>query len=134
MPDRFSYRPPSFLKLEKERVEYELDRGFSIIYDSHAKLIQQAVTGPGGTGFMATSGEVTVTGSKLRIVTGLTKVLHVVASIAGAAATNQWVTAQVTPANKSQIDVFVWKPTAAGDNTPIASTTATVVKWFCTGS
>jgi hypothetical protein len=134
MSDRFTNRPPSFLQMEEARVKEELDKGFSRIYDAHAQLDQQVVRGPSGIGFMATSGEVTVTGSKLRIVTGLTKVLHVVASIAGAAATNQWVTVQVTPSDKSKIDVFVWKPTAAGDNTPIASTSAIVVKWFCTGS
>lgn len=133
MPD-FTYRPPSFLQIEDKRVKHELDKGFSIIYDAHARQVKQSVVGPGGVGFTAASGEVTVTGSKLKIKTGLSIVVQVVASIAGATASNQSVTAQVTPSDKSTIDVYVWMPTAAGDNTPIASTIETTIKWFATGS
>lgn len=130
----FRNRPPSFLEIEDDRLKPELDKAISIIYDSHARQVQQGVIGPGGQGFTATSGEVTVVGSKLKIVTGLGQVVQVVAGIAGRAASNQSVTAEVTPSDKSKIDIYVWQPTAAGDNTPIASTTSTIVKWFATGS
>jgi len=81
------------------------------------------------------SGTETVTGSKTGILTGLTLVERVVSSIDnGATATNLTVTSRVNPLLKSAVDIFVWKPTSSGDNTPIAATTAVTVHWWATGT
>ena len=132
----FTFRPPSFLKFSSTDLRIELDRSLPRIYDAHASLDGVAIKAPAfGTGFCVDTGSTTITGSKVGIQTRLTTVEQVVASIDnGATATNSWVTATITPANKSQISIYVWKPTAAGDTTPIASTTPTAVRWWCSGT
>jgi len=81
------------------------------------------------------TGQTTVTGSQIGIVTGLTIVGTVTASISnGNTATNLWPTASVNAADRSKIDLYVWQPTAAGNNTPIAGTTPILLHWWVTGS
>lgn len=132
----FTFRPPTLTKLPPEQLGVELDRALPRLYDAHASLDGVAIKAPAfGSGFCVDSGSTTVTGSKLAIQTRLTTVEQVVASIDnGATATNTTVTATVTPANKSQIDLYTWMPTAAGDTTPIASTTPVVVRWWASGT
>ena len=67
------------------------------------------------------SGSVMVTGSTNRVVTGLAIVANVVVSLdTGGSPVNEWVVARPTPNAKGLIDIAVFKPTAAGNNTPIA--------------
>lgn len=79
-------------------------------------------------------GQAVVTGSSLSISTGLASVSQVTASVdQGATAHNFWVSA--TPSQQPGcIDLYVWMPTNAGDNTPIACTTAVTVRWIARGS
>ncbi len=132
----FTFRPPSFLRFNSDQLRIELDRSLPRLYDAHASLDGVAIKAPAfGAGFCVDTGSATVTGSKLAIQTRLTTVQQVVASIDnGATATNTTVTARVTPANASQIDLFCWMPTAAGNTTPIASTTSVVVRWWASGT
>lgn len=135
MSQTFTYRPPSFITLPDQQLKNELDKAIPRIYDAHAALASTAIVAPvSGAGFAVVSGSATVTGSKLRITTGLKTVTQVVASIdSGANATNSWAVGTVTPANHSTIDLYVWSPTSSGDNTPIASVVPTVVNYWCTG-
>lgn len=132
----FTFRPPTFLKLSSTELRVEMDRALPRLYDAHASLDGTAIKAPAfGTGFCVDTGNLTVTGSKLAIQTRLTTVEQVVASIDnGANATNTTVTASITPANHSQIDIYCWMPTAAGDTTPIASTNPVAVHWWVSGT
>ena len=132
----FNFRLPSFLKFDSQQLRVEMDRSIPRIYDAHASLDGVAIKAPAfGTGFCVDTGHLTITGLKEGIQTRLTTVEQVVASIDnGPTATNATVTATVTPANHSQISIYVWQPTAMGDTTPIASTTPVIVRWWCSGS
>ena len=132
----FTFRPPSFLKFSTPQLRIELDRALPRLYDAHASLDGTAIKAPAfGGGFVVDTGSVTITGSKLAIQTRLTTVEQVVASVDnGAVASNSWVTATITPDNKSQINLYVWVPTAAGNTTPIASAAPTVVRWWASGT
>ena len=132
----FTFRTPSFLKFNSTQLRVELDRALPRLYDAHASLDSTAIKAPQfGTGFVVDTGHATVTGALTGIQTRLTTVEQVVASVDnGAVASNSWVTATITPANKSQISLYVWMPTAVGDTTPIASTTPTVVRWWASGT
>jgi hypothetical protein len=132
----FTFRPPTFLKFSSQQLRIELDRALPRLYDAHASLDGTAIKAPAfGTGFVVDTGSATVTGSKLNIQTRLTTVEQVVASIdAGTVATNSTVTATIMPTDRSRIALYVWMPTAAGDTTPIASTTPTVIRWWASGT
>lgn len=83
-------------------------------------------------------GVASITGSG-DVVTGLTTVVAVVATLqSDAALTGHLVTATIgdqagTPAAGS-VTVKVWKPTSAGDCTPIASVAAKSVNWIAVGT
>lgn len=79
-------------------------------------------------------GKTVVTGKSLSIPTGLLSVTQVTATIdQGATAHNFWVSA--TPSQQPGcIDIYVWQPTAAGNNTPISCTSAVTVRWSVRGS
>jgi hypothetical protein len=131
----FTFRAGSLLALDDEQLRIEADRYIKYIYDAHAALGAQVIQAPGTAGgFNSQSGTTTVTGSKTGIPTGMTKVNQVVASIVGSTASNQWVTAQPSTTVQGAIDIFVWAPTSSSVNTPIASTTATVVHWWASGT
>jgi len=118
----------------------EADRGLSRIYQSHAQLQAQVIKAPivngAFLGFTGYHGSTTVMGSKLGVATGLTSVVRVVAMInSDGAALNEIVSARPAKAGPNgAIDLFVWKPTAAGNTTPIASTTARNVEWWVMGT
>ena len=79
-------------------------------------------------------GQATVTGSALSISTGLASVTQVTVSIdQGATAHNFWVSGVISQ-QPGCIDIYVWQPTAAGNNTPVACTTAVTVRWSARGS
>lgn len=78
-------------------------------------------------------GSTIVTGKSLMIPTGLVRVRRATGSISqGATAHNFWVSVNISQ-TPGAIDIYVWQPTAAGDNTPIACTTAVTVQWSVTG-
>lgn len=80
------------------------------------------------------SGAATVTGSRTNIPTGLSSVRQVQGSIDnGSTAHNFWCSVVVSKL-PGCIDIYVWQPTAAGNNTPIACTSAVVVRWVADGS
>jgi hypothetical protein len=123
-----------FTTIPDDQLKVEVDKWMQRIYTAHANLngtaIQAAAT---GGAFQIAVGNESVTGSKTGIDTGLDEVAQVLASIDnGSTATNFWVTATIHPSDKSQIDLYVWKPTAAGNTTPIAATTAVTVRWLAT--
>lgn len=79
-------------------------------------------------------GQAVVTGSSKSIPTGLNSVSQVTVSIdQGATAHNFWVSGVISQ-QPGCIDIYVWQPTAAGNNTPIACTTAVTVRWSVRGS
>jgi hypothetical protein len=79
-------------------------------------------------------GQTVVTGSQLSIPTGLLTVTAVTATIDnGATAHNFWVSAVISQ-QPGCIDIYVWKPTAAGNTTPIACTSAVTVRWSVRGT
>lgn len=149
------WRPQSFYDLAKSKgmdeVLKQLDTAMRISFDAHYTLENQlGVTTPPITGTAVTQdylgikpvsanqklafGHSTVTGSLASVVTGLATVVEVVAVIDnGAAALNEWLS--VRPSTlPGDIDIFVWKPNAANDTTPIASTTARTVRWMAKGT
>ena len=132
--------PRSLINISDQDLRNESDRGFTRIYQAHNQLQAQVITAPivNGQflGFTGYHGSTTVTGSKLAIPTGLSNVIRVVAMInSDGAPLNELVTARPAKAGPAgAIDIFIWKPTAAGNTTPIASTTARVVEWWVMGS
>lgn len=132
----FTYRPGSLLNLDDERLRKELDNAVPRIYDAHNALRGAAIQAPAlNQGFNVQSGTTTVTGSKLGIATGLATVVRVTASQdSGATATNFTVSASPSKGTRGAIDIYVWQPTAAGNTTPIAATSAVTVHWWATGS
>jgi len=131
----FTFRPPTLLHRTHDELELELDRHLPRLYDAHNALAGIAIQAPAlNAGFAMVTGSLTVTGSKTGIVTGLATVTRVVVSIASATATNFTVTAQPTPATAGSINIYVWQPTAAGDTTPIACTTAVTIHWWASGT
>jgi hypothetical protein len=130
----FTFRPPSFYRLDNENLGLELDRSLPRLYDAHSALSGQAIKAPAiNGGFSVQSGTVTVTGSKLGIVTGLTTVNQVVASINSNVATNITVTAQPSVTVKGGIDIYCWMPTSSSVTTPIAATSPVLIHWWSSG-
>jgi hypothetical protein len=92
--------------------------------------ITKAVVSP-TAGVRTASGVGAVTGT-LVVASGLTTITAVTATLnASPALTGNIVTAAFSGAN---ITLAVWKPTASGDCTPIASTTAVNVSWVAWGT
>lgn len=121
------YRPGKF-------ADPELDIAIKTAYDQIYTVGDQSIAGVQNNQGLA-SGVTTVTGSQNGIATGLATVTNIVASIdSEGVALNEWVNPRPTPNAPGLIDLYVWKPTAAGDNTPIASTTPRLVRWIAIGS
>lgn len=122
------YYPPSFTDFAKQLSDspkdagQHLDRAIQLIYQQFYNQRQKL-----DSGSQAVVGSATIT-------TALSKVDRVIAGISnGAVATNLWVTAIPSPVVGSII-VRVWKPTAAGDTTPIAATASVTVNWIATSA
>lgn len=82
-------------------------------------------------GFKIARGVSSITGSGV-VASGLTTIVAVVATLKDDPSLNAHLaSATFTGAN---ITLKVWKPTASGDCTPIASTTATNVEWVAIGT
>jgi len=126
------WRPESMLDFHRQitrnpaQASRSLDTAIQRAYQNDAQLENMIAC----TQF----GQTTVTGSSLSIPTGLATISQVTAVIdQGATAHNFWVSA--TPSQQPGcIDIYVWQPTAAGNNTPIACTTAVVVRWSVRGT
>lgn len=112
----------------------DLDLGMKNAYDRIETLEDQAIIDPERVNAGLASGATNVTGSQNGVETGLVSVSRVVASLEVASAVNEWVTAMPSPRGKGLIDIYVWAPTAAGNNTPVASTTKRSVTWFAIGA
>ena len=121
---------------DPKHVKQVTDKNMQRIYTAHQTLDGTAIKAPTlGGGFAVNSGSLTVTGSATGISSGLSQVTQVVASIDnGSTPTNFWATSRINPTDSSTFDVFVWKPTAAGNTTPIAATTPVVIRWWVTGT
>lgn len=123
------YRPGNYPE------DSQLAVDMKTIYDQVYSLNEQALLGVGmDTPPALASGVTTVTGSQNGIATGLATVTNVIAVVdSDGAPCNEIVTPRPNPNQAGRIDLFVWKPTAAGDTTPIASTTARKIRWFAVG-
>jgi len=126
------WRPPSFVDFHRQigrnpmQASRELDSAIQRAYTNDSQLENMIAA--------TQVGQVTVTGSALSVSTGLASVSQVTASIDnGSTAHNFWVGASPSQ-QPGCVDLFVWQPTAAGNNTPIACTTAVVVRWIARGS
>ena len=120
------WRPPPTGNVER-------DNALKLAFDSVYSLENIAVLGV-ETGITIASGTSKVTGSEKEIATGLSEVVRVVACLEIATAVNEWVTAEPSPTLVGGVDLYAWKPTAAGDTTPIASTTERDVAWIAWGA
>jgi|SRR5579859_5891454 len=111
---------------EAQQAAQDLHEAMRLITAS-VYTVQQNLNGIQGGGLF-------ITGSKLGLATGLALVSSATVSIDNAAvATNKWVTVQFGSV-PGTINIFVWQPTAAGDNTPIAATTQVAVRWIAIGT
>ena len=125
--------PPSFATaktVDPVDIDVALLTAFQNIYG-----LEQAAVAGAVNGMAMASGSATVTGVQKGIATGLLTVANVVVSIDnGATAFNEWVSASPSIPVKGAVDIYVWAPTAAGNVTPIASTTPRLVRWIATGT
>ena len=126
------WRPESFLDFHRKmeispiQVSRALDTAIQRAYQNDTQLENMIAA--------TQVGQATVTGSALSVSTGLASVSQVTASIDnGATAHNFWVNASIS-AQPGCVDLRVWQPTAAGNNTPIACTTPVIVRWIARGS
>lgn len=87
-------------------------------------------------GYKLARGQLTLDGSNpTPAATGLATIVNCTASYQGTAAPGLDPTALSVNPNGTNLDVYAWKPTAAGDATLIASTNATaIVSWMCVGT
>lgn len=128
------WKPGVLNNASDQMLRNETDKGLSRIYLLHNSLANAAVQGP-DTGFRFNTGTETVTGSKIAIQTGLTTVDRVVATIdSGGTAFNEYITARPSQTRMGAVDIYVWRPTANNDVTPIASVTPWTVHWHASGS
>ena len=127
-----TWRPGSFVNLPSEQQGKEMDLAFRVAFDSLAQNESKGLQNPSGQDLRVTWGNSSVTGSLTRISTGLATVVQVTASLDSDAAINESVT--VTLGDEGEMSLFLWKPTAAGDTTPIPSTTLRVVRWIAVGT
>lgn len=134
--NQFTTRPPTLLGVDDYYLRTEVQNFLSYIYQAHNALNGVTIQAPANNGgFSVQGGTATVTGSLSGIVTGLARVATVTASLnTGGSATNFTVTANPNKTAPGSIDIQVWMPTAAGNTTPIAATSAVSVHWYATGS
>lgn len=126
------WRPPSFVDFHQQmtrnplQASRELDSAIQRAYTNDSQLENMIAA--------TQVGQVTVTGSSLSVSTGLASVTQVTVSIDnGATAHNFWVSGTISQ-QPGCVDIYVWQPTAAGSNVPIACTSAVTVRWIARGS
>lgn len=128
------WRPESFLNIHTlltnpataPQAARSLDRAIQQAYQNDSQLENMAAC----TQF----GKTVVTGSQKGIPTGLSTVSQVTVSVDnGATAHNFWVSGVISQ-QPGCIDIYCWQPTAAGNNTPIATTGALTIRWSVRGT
>jgi hypothetical protein len=129
------WRPDPF-DLPQDIDKAALDLAIKTAYDSIYGLEASSPQLPDAlVGSSQSAGALAVTGSAKSVATGLKTVSNVVVSIDnGSVATNLWVTAAPSATVMGTIDIFVWKPTASNNNTPIAATSAVSIRWHAWGT
>lgn len=144
MADRLSHwRPPSFLNIfggdpkkplsptEKDGYK-DLDLAIKIAYEN-SYLIASDYLATTASQLRLASGTSTFVGSITEVNTQLNTVVYVVATVRSSAASNRYVTYDLST-TAGRISLFAWQPTAAGDTTPIAATTSVIVGWMAFGT
>lgn len=127
------WRPESFMNFHADitgsgasQKSWALDQAIQIGYQNQTTLETMIAS--------RQAGSATVTGSITNIPTGLATVSQVQASIDNGNAAHNF-TLSATPSKlPGCIDIYVWQPTSAVNNTPIAATTAVLVRWVANGS
>ena len=116
--------------------DFKTDQSFRSLFDQLYGLVDACLLPPAANTaqLRMAAGVALVTGSEKQIVTGLVTVLYLVATLQSASALNEWVTGEVLTAPSGNISLYCWKPTGAGDTTPIASTTERTVHWMVWGT
>ncbi len=120
---------------ERKRKSFiqQLDRNFQIAFDNTSTIESNYIgKTPTLEGKLVNWGTVAITGYGT-VATGLTSIESILATIESDAALNEWVTVKVGT-KAGDVVLYCWKPTATGDNTPIASTTGRTVHWQATGT
>lgn len=114
----------------------EADLGMKTAYDRVDTLERTRPSVPDGlNGSKLSSGALQVTGLVKGVATGLSTLSNVIVSIdAGATPTNLTVTATPSATVPGTFDVYVWKPTSSGNNTPILNTVPATVRWHAWGT
>jgi hypothetical protein len=128
------WRPPSFRNLHKQIMDViqgpqasaSLDDAMQKAFQNDYSLENQVAA--------TTFGSISVTGSALKVPTGLSAVQQCTGTI-DAGATAHANTLTVTPsATPGAIDIYVWMPTSSSVTTPIAATNKVVVRWSARGT
>lgn len=116
--------------------DVELDLAMKTAFDNTDSLEKTSAQMPSTLhGSSIANGTSKVTGSLKGIATGLSTVSNVIVSIDSAGApSNLTVTARPSPNMPGGIDIFVWMPTSAANNTPIAATIVAVIRWHAWGT
>lgn len=130
------WRPGPFEGIPGDLDRAQLDVALKAIFDHSYGLEQQAtLTPPSLNGLSVSTGSVVVKGSVKAVASGLKSLSNVIVSIDnGSLATNLTVTATKSAHTPGAFDIYVWKPTAANDTTPIAATVPVTVRWHAWGT
>lgn len=114
----------------------EADLGMKTAYDRVDTLEHTRPSVPSVlNGSRMSSGAIQVTGSVKGVATGLSTLSNVIAGVdSGSAPNNLTVTATPSTTVPGTFDVYVWKPTSSGDNTPILNTVPATVRWHAWGT
>src|SRR5262245_38429228 len=121
------WRPPR-ISLQHPNAEEDLDLGLRVLYDNAYGLEQSSLQNV-VSGQRQANGNVQVTGVSKNIVTGLTSVVNVQATIVtDGTPMNDVVSIRPTPALPGAVDIFVYAPGV------VLSTTKRLVHWFAAGT
>jgi hypothetical protein len=114
----------------------EIDLAIKTSFDNVYGLEHTSTQTPDSiNGSSVSSGALSVTGSVKAVATGLSTLSNIIVSIDSAGVPHN-LTVSATPSVSipGTFDVAVFKPTAAGNNTPILNTVPTVVRWHAWGT
>jgi hypothetical protein len=128
------WRPGPFEGIPGELDRHQLDVAIKTIYD-HSYGLEQSSVQAVVQGSRMASGVVNVAGRLNAVVTGLTTLSNVVATVdSGGTPSNKWVTATPSTTVPGAFDVAVWHPTSSTDNTPALILTVAMVRWIAFGT
>lgn len=126
------WRPASFVDFHQQmlispsQASKALDNAIQRAYQNSAKLESMVAA----TQF----GQATVTGNAKSISTGLASISQVTASIDNGSTPHNFTISAVVSQQPGCVDLYVFQPTSTTNNTPVAGTTAVVVRWSARGS